>query len=112
LCLFAVAVVPALQRRSKVKPIAAQLDALIPDSESLYAVDPDFQPFLFYLKSRVVYVNRLDQVPATARYLLIQPEKEREVTESKRWLPRRPRAIQRVTDYRQKTVILARVGDD
>ena len=112
LCLYAVAVVPALQRRSKVKPIAAQLDRLIPNSEPLYAVDPDFQPFLFYLKSRLVYVNRLDQVPATARYLLIQPEKEREVTESDRWLPRRPHAIQRVTDYRKKTVILARIGDD
>jgi hypothetical protein len=111
-CLYAVAVVPVLQRRSKVKPIAAQIDSLIPNSEPLYAVDPDFQPFLFYLKSRLVYVSRLEQVPATARYLLIQPEREREVMASDRWLPERARAIQRVTDYRNKTVILARVREN
>ena len=51
-CLYAVAVVPVLQRRAKVRPIAAQIDALVPESEPLYAVDPDYQPFLFYIRSR------------------------------------------------------------
>ncbi len=59
-----VAVVPALQRRAKVKPIAAQIDALVPSSEPLYAVDPDYQPFLFYMRSRLVYVSRVDDLPA------------------------------------------------
>jgi hypothetical protein len=57
ICLYAVAVVPALQRRSKVRPIAAQIDALVPKSETLYALDPDYQPFLFYIRSRLVYVS-------------------------------------------------------
>jgi len=107
---YAVAVVPSLQGRSKVKPIAAQIDQRIPDSELLYALDPDFQPFLFYVRSRLVYVNRLEEVPANARYLLLQPEREREVMESQRWSPLRARPIERITDYRKRTIILARVG--
>jgi 4-amino-4-deoxy-L-arabinose transferase-like glycosyltransferase len=111
LCLYALAVVPALQRRSKVKPIAAQIDSQVPETEALYALDPDYQPFLFYVRSRLVYVNRLDEVPASARYLLLQPEREREVMESQRWAPRQAQPIERITDYRNHTIILARVGD-
>lgn len=111
LCLYGIAVVPALQRRSKVKPIAAQIDRRVPDSEPLYALDPDYQPFLFYVRSRLVYVDRLDEIPATARYLLIQAQREREVIESQRWAPLHVQAIERITDYRKHTVILARVGD-
>jgi 4-amino-4-deoxy-L-arabinose transferase-like glycosyltransferase len=112
LCLYAAAVVPALERRSKVKPLAAQIDRRVPDSERLYALDPDFQPFLFYVKSHLVYVNRLDEVPTSARYLLLQPEREREVMESERWSPLHARPIERITDYRKRTIILARVGEE
>jgi 4-amino-4-deoxy-L-arabinose transferase-like glycosyltransferase len=110
LCIYAGAVIPALQSRSKVKPIAAQIDALVPDSEPLYALDPDFQPFLFYVRSRLVYVNRLEEVPVSGRYLLVQPAREREVLDSERWSPLRPEPLTRVTDYRKQTVILIRVG--
>jgi len=112
LCLYAVAVVPALEQRSKVKPLAAQIDQRVPDSERLYALDPDFQPFLFYVKSHLVYVSRLDELPASARYLLVQPEREREVMESERWSPLHARPIERITDYRKRTIILARVGEE
>jgi 4-amino-4-deoxy-L-arabinose transferase-like glycosyltransferase len=112
LCLYAVAVMPALQRRSKVRPIAAQIDSRVPNSEPLYALDPDYQPFLFYVRSHLVYVNRIDEVPASARYLLIQPEREREVMESQRWSPFHAQPIERIIDYRNRTIILARVGGD
>jgi hypothetical protein len=111
LCVYAVAVVPVLQRRAKVKPIAAQIDALVPKSEPLYALDPDYQPFLFYMRSRLVYVSRVDDLPLSARYVLVQPEKERPVTESERWAPLHARSIHTVTDYRKRSVILLRVGD-
>lgn len=111
LCLYAVALVPWLQRRSKVKPIAARIDSLVPDAEPLYALDPDYQPFLFYVKSRLIYVDRLDEVPVSARYLLIQAEMEQALTASERWLPRRAQPVERFTDYRGHTTILARVGE-
>lgn len=110
LCVYAVAIVPSLQRRSKVKTIATRIDSLVPSSEPLYALDPDYQPFLFYVRSRLIYVDRLAEVPADARYLLVQAAREKELTASERWLPLRPQAIERITDYRNHTVILARVG--
>jgi len=109
--LYAVAVVPVLQRRSKVKVIAAQIDGLVPDSEPLYAVDPDYQLFLFYIKSHLVYVGRIDDLPLGARYLLVQPAKERSIMESERWAPRHARPILTVTDYRKRTVIVLKVSD-
>ena len=111
LCLYAIAVVPALQKRAKVKPIAARIDGLVPKGETLYALDPSFQPFLFYVRTHLVYVSRLDELPANARYVLVQAERERELMETERWRPRRPEPIGRITDYRKRTVILARVGE-
>ncbi|MEY2489126.1 MAG: hypothetical protein QOC70_1068 [Verrucomicrobiota bacterium] len=111
LCLYAIAVVPSLQRRSKVKPIAAQIDGLVPNSEPLYAVDPDYQPFLFYMRSRLVYVSQVDEVPLSAHYLLVQPGKEEQVITSERWAPLRARPIFSVTDYRKRTVTLFRVSE-
>jgi hypothetical protein len=103
--------VPALQKRAKIKPIAARIDGLVPRGETLYALDPSYQPFLFYVQSHLVYVSRLDELPADARYLLVRAERGRELMESERWLPRRPEPIERITDYRNHTVILARVGE-
>jgi 4-amino-4-deoxy-L-arabinose transferase-like glycosyltransferase len=111
ICFCAVAVVPALQRRSKVKPTAAQIDARVPKSEPLYAIDPDYQPFLFYIRSRLVYVSRIDDLPLDARYLLIQPERERQVMESERWAPLHARPIFTVTDYRKRSVTLLKVSE-
>jgi 4-amino-4-deoxy-L-arabinose transferase-like glycosyltransferase len=107
--LYAVAAVPMLQRRAKVRPIAAQIDGLVPEGETLYAVDPDYQPFLFYIRAHLVYVDRVDELPPAAGYLLVQPEKEREVTESQQWAPLRAKSILTVTDYRKRSVILFKV---
>jgi 4-amino-4-deoxy-L-arabinose transferase-like glycosyltransferase len=112
LIIYAFAIVPKLQSRSKIKPIAARIDRLVPKNEPLYAIDPDYQPFLFYLRTRLIYVNRLDEVPLDAHYFLSQPERERELTESERWLPERVHVIERITDYRNHTVVLAKIGGD
>jgi hypothetical protein len=109
LCLYAIALVPYLQGRSKVKPIAAQIDSLVPNPEPLYAVDPDYQPFLFYMRSHLVYVSQIDEVPLNGRYLLVQPDKEQQVIESERWAPLHARPIFTVTDYRKRTVIVLKV---
>ncbi len=91
---ISVAVVPlARAKREKIRPIAAQIDAQVPESETLYAVDPDYQPFLFYTKSRLVYVDRINQLPAAARYILVQPEKEQETLQSQQWAPLRAKKI-------------------
>ena len=108
--IYSAALVPLVLRgREKIRPIAAQIDALVPKSETLYAVDPDYQPFLFYTKSRLVYVDDLSQLPHDARYVLVQGDREQEVLDSKQWAPSRARSILTLTDYRKRTVVLAKV---
>ena len=50
---YSLAIIPLLQRREKVRPIAARIDAALPPNESLYAVDPDYQPYLFISGARL-----------------------------------------------------------
>jgi hypothetical protein len=111
LCLYALAAMPLLQRRAKVKPIAAQIEALVPESETIYAIDPDYQPFLFYMRPRLVYARRVEDVPLSARYLLVQPGKKEEAIKSERWSPLHALPVSSFRDYRNRTVILLKVSE-
>ncbi len=101
---YSVALIPLLARRAKIRPLAAQLDSEIPPAESLYAIDPDYQPYFFYLHRPIVYLDRIDQLPPGARYVLVQPEEEK-ATEQRHGQP-----ILRLKDYRGKRIILFEMG--
>jgi 4-amino-4-deoxy-L-arabinose transferase-like glycosyltransferase len=111
IALYATALMPFLQRREKIRTIAAQINAALPATEPLYAVDPDYQPFLFYVRDPIIYVDHVSEVPASGRYLLLQPGKEQQATSSAQWEPLRARPILRLKDYRNKEVTLLKVGE-
>jgi 4-amino-4-deoxy-L-arabinose transferase-like glycosyltransferase len=98
--IYACAIVPHLQERQKIKSIAAQIDALVPASQRLYVVDPDYQPFLFYVRGPLTYVSRVDELPGDTHYFLVQSKNERAAEEAQQWSPLRPRRILAVEDYR------------
>ncbi|MGZ4966679.1 MAG: hypothetical protein ACXV97_05845, partial [Chthoniobacterales bacterium] len=52
---------------------AAPINEAIPEGEKLYAINSGYQPLLFYVRAPIVYLDRFDQLPATARYLLVRP---------------------------------------
>ena len=106
---YAIAVVPKMDRRQRIKRLAAQIEAAIPQSETVYALDPNYQPIFFYLRSKLVYASEIDEVPTGARYLLVRPEREQEVMESNRWAPRQPHRIMRSTDYRKESILLLKI---
>lgn len=106
---YAVAVVPKLHQRQRIKRLAAQVESNIPQGETLYALDPNYQPIFFYMTSKLVYASDIDEVPADATYLLVRPEREQEVLESNRWAPRRPRRLMRSTDYRKESILLLKI---
>jgi hypothetical protein len=110
--IYSLAIIPLLQRREKIRPIAAQIDAAIPPNESLYAINPDYQPFLFYLQRPIIYVSEVGDLPREAHYLLIQPADENAATHSALWTPRRAEPILRIKDYRGRRVILLRVENN
>ena len=107
---YSIAIIPVLQRRAKVRPIGEHITAAIPPNESLYAIDPDYQPFLFYVRRPIVYVSQIDELPANARYLLVQPDREKSAEQSERWSPQHARPILREKDYRGKRIILLQVS--
>jgi 4-amino-4-deoxy-L-arabinose transferase-like glycosyltransferase len=103
-CVYAFAIVPRLQARQKVKPIAARIEAVVPGSERLYAVDPDYQPFLFYVRRPIVYVSRVVDLPGDASYFLVQPDNESAAERARQWQPAFPRRVLSIQDYRGKRV--------
>ncbi len=99
-----------LRNRQQVKKAAAEINAVVPPNETLYAVDPDYQPVFFYVKPPLGYVNDVQELPADARYFLVQGDKEAEATTTPRWAPRRARLRARVRDYRKRELLLYEVG--
>src|SRR6266478_3225048 len=60
---YAAVLVPKLGARQKLKTIATQIDAAVPRGEVVYALDPDYQPFLFYTHSKLAYANEIEDLP-------------------------------------------------
>ena len=107
--IYAIAVVPQMHQRQRIKRLAAQVESNIPAGETIYALDPNYQPIFFYMTSKLVYAGDIDEVPNDAKYLLVRPEREQEVLESNQWAPRKPHRIMRSTDYRKESILLLKI---
>ena len=77
---YAIAVVPKMHQRQRIKRLAAQVESNIPQGETVYALDPNYQPIFFYMRSKLVYASDIDEVPMDATYLLVRPEREQETS--------------------------------
>jgi 4-amino-4-deoxy-L-arabinose transferase-like glycosyltransferase len=99
-----------LRNRQQVKKAAAEINALVPPDQKLYAVDPDYQPVFFYVKAPLEYVDRVQELPADARFFLVQGEKESKATTTQRWATLRAHLRARVRDYRKRELLLYEVG--
>jgi 4-amino-4-deoxy-L-arabinose transferase-like glycosyltransferase len=106
---YAIAVIPKMDRRQRIKRLAAQVESNIPQGETVYALDPNYQPIFFYMRSKLSYADEIDELPMDAKYLLVRPEREQEVLDSNHWAPRRPRRIMRSTDYRKESILLLKI---
>jgi len=106
---YAIAVIPKMDKRQRIRRLANQIESMIPRGENVYALDPNYQPIFFYMRSKLVYASEIDGVPADARYLLVRPEREQQVMESNRWAPRQPHRIMRSTDYRKESIFLLKI---
>ena len=106
---YALAIIPKMDRRQRIKWLAAQVESNIPQGETVYALDPNYQPIFFYMHSRLIYAGDIDEVSMEAKYLLVRPEREQEVLESNHWAPRQPRRIMRSTDYRKESILLLKI---
>jgi hypothetical protein len=99
-----------LKNRQQVKSAAAQINALVPPTETLYAVNPDYQPVFFYVKAPVNYVSSVKTLPHNARYFLVRNKNEAEALAATEWAPLRARPIARVRDYSKREMVLFKVA--
>ncbi len=99
-----------LRNRQQVKKAAAEINSLVPATETLYAVDPDYQPVFFYVKEHVEYVSDIENLPRDTRYFLVRTGKEAEALAAQEWAPLRAQPIARVHDYSKREMVLFKVA--
>jgi len=94
-----------LRNRQQVKKAAAEINALLPPNETLYAVNPDYQPIFFYVKAPVQYVSNVKNLPRDVHYFLVRSADEVDALEA----PLGARPIARVHDYSKREMVLFEV---
>ena len=100
----------ALKNRQQVKKVAAEINAIVPVSETLYAVDPDYQPLFFYVKAPLGYVSRIANLPTDTHFFLVRTELEKEAAGAQKWAPRSTHQLARIKDSRKREMVLFEVG--
>lgn len=93
--------VPIIRNGEVRRPIAAQINALVPDGETLYVFKPGYQAFLFYVREPMDYVVRPDQIDPGVRYLLIREEAFKKLAGSEALASRSP-TVRYSSTYRHK----------
>jgi 4-amino-4-deoxy-L-arabinose transferase-like glycosyltransferase len=107
---YAVVVVPRLQSHDKVRKHAHQIDAVMPPNTPLYAVNPQYQPYLLYVRAPIRYVSTIDELPPDTKFFLVQSRNEREAQTTTHWSPNRPQLVLRIKDYRNHEAIVFTVN--
>ena len=108
---YATFVVPRLAQRDKIRKHARQIDLIVPSNVPLYAVDPQYQPYLFYVRAPVIYASDIDELPRETKFFLVRAAAEGEATATRHWWPRHPQLVLRMKDYRDQEVVLFAVTD-
>jgi 4-amino-4-deoxy-L-arabinose transferase-like glycosyltransferase len=99
-----------LKNRQQVKKAAAEINALVPAAETLYAVDPDYQPVFFYVNASLKYVSQIEKLPPDTHYFIVRNENEANAASTEKWAPRRTQLVTRVRDYSERELVLFRVA--
>ncbi len=71
---FVIGAVPRFRRAEVMRPMGAEIEAAVPPDESLAVLRPGFLPYLYYLRSGLVYVQRIEDLPVPVHYLLIRQD--------------------------------------
>ena len=99
-----------LRNRQQVKNAAAEINAIVPASETLYAVNPDYQPVFFYVKAPLNYATEITKLPANTHYFLVRTENEQEAITTQKWAPRWAHQLARIKDSHKREMVLFEVG--
>ena len=70
MAIYSLAIVPQLHKRSLWRAAGNKINTAIPSGATLYAVDPGSQPIFFYLTDPYIFIDKADDLPKSARYIL------------------------------------------
>jgi 4-amino-4-deoxy-L-arabinose transferase-like glycosyltransferase len=99
-----------LRDKQQVKKAAAEINALVPVGETLYVVDPDYQPVLFYMKAPLNYATEITKLPANTHYFLVRTENEQEAITTQKWAPKCVHQLARIKDLHKREMVLFEVS--
>jgi hypothetical protein len=99
-----------LKNRQQVKKAAAEINAIVPPTETLYAIDPDYQPVFFYVNAPLKYVSHIEKLPPDTHYFIVRNEDEIYAASTQEWAPRRAEVVARVRDYSERELVLFKVA--
>jgi 4-amino-4-deoxy-L-arabinose transferase-like glycosyltransferase len=99
-----------LRNRQQIKLAARQSNNLVPPGETLYAVNPDFQPVFFYVKAPIQYVSDIKHLPVNVDYFLVRVRNELDATAAQKFAPRRAYPLTHVRTHGEREIILFRIG--
>jgi 4-amino-4-deoxy-L-arabinose transferase-like glycosyltransferase len=94
------------RRHQVLQPTAAQINAVMPDGEPIHAVDLRYEPYLFYVRRPVFYFSTIEELPANARFFLIQSRDLPKLQANARWNSLRPRLLARTDLFRSNDTML------
>jgi 4-amino-4-deoxy-L-arabinose transferase-like glycosyltransferase len=63
MAIYAIAAVPRINAAAELRPLGAQLNALVPAGEPLFIFDPGVAPVLFYVRAHCVYTEAVRDLP-------------------------------------------------
>jgi len=98
-----------LRNRQQVKTAAAEINAVVPSTATIYAVNPDYQPIFFYVKAPVQYVSNVKNLPRDVHYFLVRSANEVDALATEKGAPPGARPIARVHDYSKREMVLFEV---
>jgi 4-amino-4-deoxy-L-arabinose transferase-like glycosyltransferase len=97
---------PFLRKHERVRQHARQIDAIVPANIPLYAVNPKYQPYLFYGHASLRYDSTIEQLTMDTKFFLVQGREEEEAQTTKHWSPSRAQMVLRIKDYREQEEVL------
>lgn len=78
---YAVAIVPRINRNDELRPMAAGIDAAIPAGRELLIYEPGYLPVIFYLRTPYRYGSGMEQVPADVEFVLLRAQSRKKFAE-------------------------------
>lgn len=85
--LYAFVIAPLMERRAKLRPFAAEVDAAVPAGETLFICDPEDDASkmgaAFYLRTPHRFAARVSDIPPDARWVLAHRKKRKKLPDAR-----------------------------